>query len=182
MRSLAITSLAISAFAFATAAPVLSQQKNPCAIEGECDRRDGFAPSIDKNRTDNDDVISRDPAERKVKRVRQAQSKDGWRYDRDRHRRKRNRDTNFRFYFNGFFYPEPYWLNDGYIGSPYRRRGIARIGCAEGREIVADRGYRRVRTVECSGRVYTYTASRNGRLFRFQVDARDGDVISRRAI
>src|SRR5215210_2945186 len=90
---------------------------------------------------------------------RHAQS--DWQFDPRKHRRHRNRTSEFRFEFGGFWYPEPYWQGYGYglAVRPYR------IGCGEGRAIVRDQGFYRVRTVECNGRAYTYIGRRHGETF-----------------
>jgi hypothetical protein len=104
-------------------------------------------------------------------RMRHASS--DWQFDPNKHRRHRHRDSEFRFYFGGFYYPEPYWLGYGYgLGvSPYR------IGCGEGRAIVREHGFYRVRTVECYGRAYTYLGRRHGDTFQVLVSARSGRII-----
>lgn len=98
------------------------------------------------------------------------QARSDWKFDSNRHERRRHKDDRFRFFFGGFYYPEPYWLGYGYR-VPYR------IACAEGREIVRDRGFRRVRTLECRGRTYTYLGRRYGDAFRILVSARTGRII-----
>jgi hypothetical protein len=104
------------------------------------------------------------------RRIKQAE----WKFDSNRHQRRRHRDKVFRFEFGGFWYPEPYWLTPGFAvsyGLPIR------LGCGEGREIVRDRGFRRVRTVECRGRTYTYLGRRHGDTFRVLVSARSGRIV-----
>ncbi|HEY7748552.1 MAG TPA: hypothetical protein VH933_07735 [Aestuariivirgaceae bacterium] len=100
--------------------------------------------------------------------VQQAQSK--WKFDSNRHERRRHKDDKFRFHFGGFWYPQPYWLGYG-LYAPYR------ITCGEGRAIVRDRGFNRVRTVECAGRTYTYLGRRHGDTFRVLVNSRRGRII-----
>jgi hypothetical protein len=96
-------------------------------------------------------------------------SQTDWRFDPNRHERRRKKDAKFRFFFGGFWYPEPYWRY-GLVVSP-------RIGCREGRGIVADSGFRRVRIVECAGRIYTYTGRRGGRLFEISLSSRSGRIV-----
>lgn len=100
-------------------------------------------------------------------RVKQTQS--DWRFDANRHERRRNKDDRFRFFFGGFWYPEPYWRY-GLVINP-------RVSCGEGRLIVRDRGFRRVRTVECRGRTYTYLGRRHGDTFRVILSSRTGRII-----
>lgn len=50
------------------------------------------------------------------------------------------------------------------------------ISCGEGRSIVRDHGFRRVRATNCSGDVFTYVAKKRGRLFTVAVNM-DGDIV-----
>lgn len=59
--------------------------------------------------------------------------------------------------------------SDGYY--PYHRR---KLSCWRARELVRDNGFRRVRTIECNGRVYTFRALRRGRPVTISVNARTG--------
>jgi hypothetical protein len=60
-------------------------------------------------------------------------------------------------------YPDTYY--------PYHRR---KLSCWQARQLVRDRGFRRVRTLECNGRVYTFRALRRGRPVTVSVNARTG--------
>jgi hypothetical protein len=108
-----------------------------------------------------------------------AQSKDNnvrvetnnkWKFDSNRHERRRNKDDRFRFHFGGFWYPQPYWLGNGWAVNP-------RISCGEGRAIVDARGFNRVRTMECRGATYTYLGRRHGDNFKVMVNARTGRIV-----
>jgi len=57
---------------------------------------------------------------------------------------------------------------DGYF--PHRRK----MSCWQARQLVRDRGFRRVRTLECNGRVYTFRALRRGKPVLISVNARTG--------
>jgi hypothetical protein len=103
------------------------------------------------------------------KRVRHAD----WKFDPNRHQRRRNKSTTFRFYFGGYWYPQPYW--EIYSVRPYR------ISCGEGRAIVAER-FNRVRVVECRGGIYTYLGRRQGDTFRVLVNSRSGRIVGRAMI
>lgn len=120
-----------------------------------------------KRRVDRDDDQS-DWDSDQPRRMKQAQS--DWKYDSNRHKRRRHKDDEFRFYFGGFWYPEPYWHGYGLVINP-------RVSCGEGRLIVRDRGFRRVRTVECRGRTYTYLGRRHGDTFRVLVSSRTGRIV-----
>jgi hypothetical protein len=101
---------------------------------------------------------------------RHAQS--DWQFDPNKQRRQRHRSSEFRFEFGSYWYPEPYWLGYGYgLAAPYR------IGCGEGRAIVRDQGFYRVRTVECYGRAYTYIGRRHGDTYQVLVSAKSGRII-----
>lgn len=93
------------------------------------------------------------------------------RFNPNRHHRRHQRDNVFRFSFGGFFYDQPYWQQQQqYYQQSYR------ISCSEGRRIVADDGFNRVRTVECDGRTFTYQARRGNRIFRVLVNSRRGTI------
>jgi type IV secretory pathway VirB10-like protein len=94
----------------------------------------------------------------------------GWRYDQNRHNRRNQRDNIFRFSFGGFFYDRPYWQQQQYYYQPNR------ISCGEGRFILADSGYKRIRTVECNGTTFTYKAQRGTRTYRVYVNSRRGSI------
>lgn len=97
-----------------------------------------------------------------------------WRFDQNRHQRRRSKDTTFRFYFGGYWYPEPYWEVYG-VGARYR------ISCGEGRGIVAER-FNRVRVVECNGGTYTYLGRRSGDTYRILLNSRTGRIVGRTLI
>lgn len=96
-----------------------------------------------------------------------------WRFDSSRHHRRRSRSATFRFYYGGYWYPQPYW--EVYSTGPYR------ISCGEGRAIVAAR-FNRVRVVECRGSIYTYLGRRKGATFRVLVSSRSGRIVGRAMI
>ena len=104
-------------------------------MKGESDKR------RDVNRNDNNDGVDR-----------KREARSDWKYDSNRHKRNRNKDARYRYYYGGYWYLEPYWT--GPVNS--------RVSCGEGRAIINDSGFNRVRTIECSGRNYTYAARRNG--------------------
>jgi hypothetical protein len=93
-----------------------------------------------------------------------------WKFDSNRHERRRNKGDRFRFYFGGFWYPQPYWLGYGWPVN-------TRITCGEGRAIVDVRGYNRVRPIECRGRIYTYLGRRHGDSFKVMVNSRKGRIV-----
>jgi hypothetical protein len=58
----------------------------------------------------------------------------------------------------------------------YRRR---RISCGEARMLVRDRGYVRIRMINCGGRVHRFSGFRRGRLWLVMVNAFTGDISRR---
>jgi hypothetical protein len=145
--------------------------QNAC-IEGQpnCPPRRMQKPALEDQSVSKKRLIQQEETQAtdQPRRVRQAQT--DWRFDANRHERRRHRSDRFRFEFGGFWYPEPYWLGYG-LAVNYR------IGCGEGRAIVRDRGFRRVRTVECRGRTYTYLGRRQGDTFRVLVSSRSGRIV-----
>jgi hypothetical protein len=151
-------------------------QNNACAVNPEA-----CAPKIRKAEPQEEGVVKKRRFQQEgdqalsgeadqPRRMRQAE----WKFDANRHERRRNRDKRFRFEFGGFWYPEPYWLVPGYtygLVAPYR------ISCGEGRAILRDRGFNRVRTVECRGRTFTYLGRRHGDRFRVLVSSRSGRIV-----
>ncbi len=103
-----------------------------------------------------------------------------WKFDPNRHERRRHRDRRFRFFFGGFWYPEPYWdefygyYDDDYIG-PYG------VSCREGAEIVAERFYR-VRILDCHGSVFAYLGLRYGQTFEIELSSLTGRILNAHGI
>jgi hypothetical protein len=58
----------------------------------------------------------------------------------------------------------------------YRRR---RISCGEARLLVRERGYIRVRTIDCGRRVHRFSGFRRGRLWLVTVNAFNADISRR---
>jgi hypothetical protein len=106
---------------------------------------------------------------------REAENQADWKFDYKKHKRRHKKDDHFRFSFGGWWYPEPYWYGHGFY-RPYR------ISCFEGREALLDRGFYRIRTIECSGKAYTYFGKRRGGTFEVLVSSRSGRILSVRPI
>ena len=120
--------------------------------------------------TQNNDVdVDVDVQVGSQKRVRHAD----WRFDSSRHQRRRSKDATFRFYLDGYWYPQPYW-------EVYSVRS-GRVSCGEGREIVSER-FNRVRVIECQGGTYTYLGRRQGDTYRILLNARTGRIVGRALI
>lgn len=99
-----------------------------------------------------------------------------WRYDSNRHQRRHSRDNRFRYYFDGFWYAQPYWDQpDDYYddGDDYDSYGVS---CREGARIVSRR-FLRVRIVDCDGRIYTYLGKRRGYTFEIKLNSRTGRIV-----
>ncbi|MDP9137358.1 MAG: hypothetical protein M3N38_04180 [Pseudomonadota bacterium] len=124
-----------------------------------------------KRRMLDDDNEGQVADEKWVKPKKQAQS--DWQFNSRKHERRRNRDNRFRFEFGGYWYPEPYWYGYGYNVS-------YGISCRDGRDIVEDRGFRRVRVLECQGRTFTYLGWRRGDTYRILVNSRNGRIVGMR--
>ena len=83
----------------------------------------------------------------------------------------------------GGYYDQGYPVYQDYptypvYDEPVRRYRDYGISCDEGREMVRDQGYRKVRAISCNGRRYTYRARSHGENFIVKVSRRDGDIIS----
>jgi len=53
-----------------------------------------------------------------------------------------------------------------------------RIGCAEGRDILARQGFSNVRGIECRAPNYTYAAHWEGHVFNIRLNARSGRILN----
>ena len=106
--------------------------------------------------------------DRRVHDFLKREARKDWKYDSNRHKRSRNKDSRYRYYYGGYWYLEPYWMGPVF----------SRVSCGEGRAIVNDSGFNRVRTIECSGRNYTYAARRHGDTFRVALNSRTGEIVS----
>ena len=111
-------------------------------------RRDGKYSDVSKWRRAHDDV---DHHEHK-------------RHHHHKHKRHHHRHGKFQYYYAGWWYLNPWWTY-GYED---------RLSCTEARLIVQQH-YDRVRTIECRGRIYTFTAVDNrGRLVEVSVNSITG--------
>ncbi len=112
-----------------------------------------------------------------VHKKRSAQNNSrNWKYDSNRHDRRRSKNSQFRFYFGGFYYAQPYWAGETYGVQSYR------VSCGEGRSIVDENGYNRVRAIECGGRTFTYLGRRNGDTFKVFLNSRTGRIVGRQEV
>lgn len=158
-----------------------SANQEDCVTEGTCaPDAQGQRPS----RVDEDNQDQNANSNPKKRRASQNQDNDqdmksshrasnDWKYDPDKHQRRRHKDARYKYFYGGYWYLEPYWTVGVY--GP-------RISCGEGRAIVDDSGFYRVRVIECSGRNFTYAASRHGNPYRVVLNSRTGDIVSVRPL
>jgi hypothetical protein len=78
-------------------------------------------------------------------------------------------DVRFGVGLPGFGYSNYPYYDDYYVPRPY-----GKLSCWQAKRLVRDRGFHRVRTIECNGRVYTFEAIRRGRIVMISVNARTG--------
>lgn len=104
----------------------------------------------------------------------------GWKFDPNKHQRHRQKDNVFRFAYGGFWYPQPYWQGYGLSSNGYTMS--YGVSCRDGRNVVSDNGFNRVRTVECQGRSFTYVGKRHGHSYQVLVSSRSGRIINVRPI
>jgi hypothetical protein len=52
------------------------------------------------------------------------------------------------------------------------------ISCEDGRDLVRDSGFRKVRAIDCDGKRYSYKARQHGDTFIVKVSRRSGNIIS----
>jgi hypothetical protein len=81
----------------------------------------------------------------------------------------------------GFYrYDDDYYYHDDYAPLYYSDRWdrpryyAPRMSCREARSIVRSEGYRNVSARDCSGRTYSFSATRHGDRVRVYVNARTG--------
>lgn len=91
-------------------------------------------------------------------------------FDPNRHNRRHQRNDLFHFFFNGYYYDQPYWQQR------YYQQRYPRISCGEGRRIVAEEDFVKIRTVECNGPTFTYQARRGSHTYRVYVNSRRGTI------
>ena len=72
-----------------------------------------------------------------------------------------------------------------YHHKPMTQQGVTmhhRIACADGRSIVRDHGYYRVKPLDCRGGTFAYLGQRHGSSFRVLVSARTGRILKAKSI
>ena len=93
-------------------------------------------------------------------------------------RRCSRRVGNCRHFHDGFYYETPWWTLPLIIGGSiaHDNYGDGRLSCGEARAKVRHSGFRNVSTIECSGRTYTFEATRRGRDVTVYVNSRTGEL------
>ena len=175
--SLALVAFGAAGLAAAEDTRISRKTFMECADQGTC--RDESSGISGKRRLQNQDDYSQaanQPDDMHIRKKRSAQRNQDWRFDSNRHDRRRNRDGRFRFYLDGFYYAQPYWMGDSYGIQAYR------VSCGQGRRIVDDSGYNRVRTIECGGGTFTYMGRRNGDTFKIFLNSRSGRIVGRQEV
>jgi hypothetical protein len=181
----ATTASALVLMAFATAGIASAQDTSisrktfmECADQGTC-RDESFGKSRKAgSQYDQDDYnqIVNQHGDKPIRKKRTAQKHQNGKLDYNRHDRRRSKDAKFRFYLDGFYYAQPYWTGGSYGIQAYR------VSCGEGRRIVDDSGYSRVRTIECGGGTFTYMGRRNGDTFKIFLNSRTGRIVGRQEL
>lgn len=79
-----------------------------------------------------------------------------------------------------YYPPQPYY-GGGYYAPPrpvYRPYRARRISCRQGRRIVRNRGFYKVKARDCRGRNYVFHGRKNGRKYRIRMRSRNGRIYS----
>ena len=100
---------------------------------------------------------------------------------RDRRRRRPSIYLDFGPYYDPFY--DPYYTYPRDFGPRYYRPYYdrpQRITCSYAKQLLRNRGYRRIKATDCRGTVYGFTAWRAGKRYRLRVSARNGAILSRR--
>ncbi len=78
-----------------------------------------------------------------------------------------------RRHFGGFDYGPRFH----YYHRPYRsHRYVDKMSCSEARHSLRERGYRNISTRDCSGRFYSFNATRRGQAYRVNINAYNGQT------
>ena len=75
-------------------------------------------------------------------------------------------------YYDPFFY-DPYFYDPYYYYT-------TRITCDSARRLLRGHGYRNVKAYDCRGKTYGFQATKGKKRYRITVDARNGQIISRK--
>jgi hypothetical protein len=68
----------------------------------------------------------------------------------------------------------------GYPGPGYGYSGYApgKMSCFQGRQSLRWKGFKQIKTLDCAGKFYGYTARKNGKLYKVQLNSFSGHVVS----
>lgn len=59
---------------------------------------------------------------------------------------------------------------------------LYRVSCGEAQDILADRGFTRIRTVSCGGASYRFSARWKGKAYALRVSRSTGDILSMKRV
>ena len=68
------------------------------------------------------------------------------------------------------------------LDPPDYRPAPRRLSCRNVRELLRERGYRRIRSYDCKGSVYGFRAERGSKRYKLRVRSRSGRITSRKRI
>jgi hypothetical protein len=128
--------------------------------------------------------LKNERSQRRIERQRRldndrARSRDKRR--RDRRRRRPNIYFDYGPYYDPFY--DPFYTYPRDFGPQYYRPYYdrpQRITCSHAKQLLRNRGYRRITAYDCRGKVYGFTAWRKGKRYRLRVSARTGAILARR--
>ncbi len=103
---------------------------------------------------------------------------DGYRYRGDWNPNRNPGGLYFNFQTDPYYYDDPYYYNDPYPPryNYYPRTRVKK--CSQIASSLRNSGYRNVRSIDCVGRNYVYTASRGGEKLRLTVKISNGRILS----
>lgn len=79
-------------------------------------------------------------------------------------------DPGWGYYDDGRYYDDRY--------DRRRRNYDAYVSCGEAKQLLRERGYRRINSRDCRGRTYVFTATKRGNLYRIEMRSSNGAVVS----
>jgi len=88
-------------------------------------------------------------------------------------------------YYGGYYAPAPVYVPaPRYYAPRYRYRPVRRyrMTCGQVRRNLRNRGYYRIRAIDCRGARYTFQARRDGRWYRLRILSRNGRVYKARRL
>ena len=83
----------------------------------------------------------------------------------------------YRSHIGVYPYYDPYFRRHPRVYYRYNR-----VTCGEARNILRDRGFHRIRSRDCGGSTYVFTAVKRGHVYRVAISSRSGAIIGTRRI